>query len=72
MGPTIFILYIIYGLVWVVGYFTTNCENKIWFIHNWNELCIGIYWNEDKRALYIFPLPFYGMKVNFSRGIDGI
>ena len=35
-------------------------------IFAWYDLWIGAYWDATKRRLYIFPVPMFGLLIQFS------
>lgn len=36
----------------------------------WYDCWIGLFWNQKKRTLYIFPIPMLGISISI-RGHDG-
>lgn len=39
---------------------------KIKLIFAWYDLWIGIFWDKNKKHLYIFPIPIVGIKIFFG------
>ena len=35
-------------------------------IFAWYDLWVGAFWDQSKRRLYIFPVPMFGMVIQFS------
>lgn len=40
---------------------------KISLVIAWYDLWIGIFWDRNKRKLYVLPLPCIGFAVEFPR-----
>lgn len=40
---------------------------KVKFLFAWYDLWIGAYWDRDKRALYVLPIPCVGFVIQFKR-----
>lgn len=41
---------------------------RIGFVAAWYDLWIGMYWNAQKRRLYVLPVPCLGFYIDFGRG----
>jgi len=39
---------------------------KIWPIFAWYDMWIGAYWDSTKRRLYVFPIPMFGVVIQFK------
>ena len=37
---------------------------RIKFMFAWYDFWIGLFWDAGKRALYVFPIPMFGIRVN--------
>lgn len=36
-------------------------------IFAWYDLWVGAFWDAPKRRLYVFPVPMFGIVIQFSR-----
>lgn len=36
------------------------------FVFAWYDLWVGVYWDREKRKLYIFPIPCFGIVLSFK------
>jgi len=39
---------------------------RIWPIFAWYDMWIGAYWDSTKRRLYVFPIPMFGVVIQFK------
>lgn len=47
------------GVWWVL-------TRPVRFVFAWNDFWMGIFWDRNKFRLYIFPIPMFGMRVDFK------
>ena len=45
---------------------------RVKFMFAWYDLWVGVYWNRSFRYLYIFPIPMFGVRVDFSKAQSSI
>ena len=43
---------------------------KVRFLFAWYDLWIGAYWDRKSRALYILPVPMFGIVLEFKRATE--
>lgn len=43
---------------------------KIKPIFRWYDIWIGFYWDKDNRVLYCFPIPMFGLKIQFKNKFE--
>ena len=41
-------------------------EMKIELMFAWYDFWVGIFYDQKKRVIYIFPLPMFGLKVSLT------
>lgn len=41
-------------------------KRKSKFIFGWHAFWIGAIWDKENKDLYIFPVPFCGLKISFD------
>ena len=37
-------------------------------IFAWYDFWVGLFWDQNKRVLYVFPIPMFGFKISFRKG----
>lgn len=40
---------------------------RITWVFAWYDFWIGVYWNREKRWLYVLPVPMVGIRIDFSQ-----
>lgn len=38
---------------------------RVKLIFAWFDIWVGLYWDRDKRHLYVFPVPMFGLRLDF-------
>lgn len=41
---------------------------KITPIFAWYDFWVGLYWDQQKKRLYVFPMPMFGVCISFEGG----
>jgi len=41
---------------------------RLRLIFQWYDFWVGFYWDQNKRRLYFFPVPMFGICFDFSGG----
>lgn len=36
----------------------------------WRDFWIGLFWDDQKRILYICPIPMFGIKIGFDNPVE--
>jgi hypothetical protein len=44
---------------------------RVKFIFAWYDFWIGFYWDRDKKRLYFFPIPMFGIYIDFGGKKEG-
>ena len=39
---------------------------KVKFMFAWFDFWIGVFYDQQKRAIYIFPVPMFGIKIQLK------
>jgi hypothetical protein len=50
---------------------TKKILGRVDFVCAWYDFWIGLYWNREKRWLYILPVPCLGICIRFGRDRAG-
>jgi len=40
---------------------------KVRPIFAWYDFWVGLFYDKTKRCLYVFPIPMFGLKINFGK-----
>ena len=40
---------------------------RVRLIFAWFDLWVGLFWDRHNRAIYVFPLPMWGIKISFMK-----
>ena len=58
-------------ILWLIGYIVVdkygNFNSALSFIFKWYDGWIGIFYDREKRWIYIFPIPFFGIIIKTKR-----
>ena len=41
-------------------------QPRIWVMFAWYDFWVGAYWSRDTKRLYLFPIPFVGLVIDFG------
>ena len=39
---------------------------RVKFMFAWYDFWVGFFWDKKRRVLYFFPLPMFGVRLDFS------
>lgn len=45
---------------------TVKIFGRVDFVYAWFDFWIGLYWNREKKWLYILPIPCVGICIRFK------
>lgn len=62
------VMLLLYFLLCSVRFhFALGNRIDVQFMNAWYDMWVGLFWCEQTRRLYVFPIPFFGIRIQVRR-----